>query len=763
MIKKITALALCFVMMFSLLIDAKTFSDVPVGNKELTDAVATLSELGIISGMSDTSFAPNEYLTRAQFAKMAVCIMGKTKEAVITTDAFSDVKSTDWYSGYVNVVAQEGVITGYPDGSFGANDALTYAQAITVIVRLLGYNAEDVGHKWPQGYIDKATLLNLLENIDFDRNGSITRSDAAIIIYRALFTDMKESKAKLVTRMGKNVYEDAVVLATRNENASLLVNEVKTTSGVFKYEKDGFDISQYVGCEGTLVVNDLSEVIAFAQNDGFTSKEYTVSAVYKESNSDNVTVIADSGETIVLSEKAKMYTKGDEVTAANLASGVNAGSIITLFNENGSLKYVVLDEYKNEGPVTYTTGKNIEAIFGIDNMGSTKIIRKGISSSLDKIEEYDVLYYSERTNTLYVYCDRVTGMYEKAYPMKANVNKVTLSGKEYSLSTLAAVNKLNESAGAFEIGDRVTLLFGENGEVVDAVSLTASDYSMYGVVTAFGTKVSEEDGKEGREEFFVRVMHTDGNEVDYVVEDDTYEDEIGNMCIVDFENFYAKLKFPSKAAVYGMVDKSTSMIGNYKISSDCKVMEYVKGSGSNAVVSVLNVSDLDKLSLVKSDVKFALLDKKGEVTILYVDNVTGNSGIYGIIIDDPGAKDGKQIREGAYTILSKNTKYTFVGTHTSLRKGDCVAYVDGNTGAYMQELIKIASGEKIENLVDNVITLDGKQYTLSDDAVIYMGASTSEIKTASKDDMVGVSGRVTLFSEKSTRDGGKIRIVRIYN
>ena len=156
---------------------------------------------------------------------------------------------------------------------------------------------------------------------------------------------------------------------------------------------------------------------------------------------------------------------GSEYTAQKLADGVNAGSSISVFKENGSIKYAFVEEYRNIGPVTVLDKTKAKDIFHLTDKDSTRVIRKGVSASWEDIEMYDVLYYSEKTNTVYAYCDRVTGLYEKAYPMKSNVSTVTVSGKEYALSSMTAVNKLNEKEGAFALGDRVTLLFGEDGTV----------------------------------------------------------------------------------------------------------------------------------------------------------------------------------------------------------------------------------------------------------------------------------------------------------
>lgn len=763
MIKKIIALVLCFLMTFSQAAFGASYTDIAKDGSEISVAVGVLSELGIISGMGDGSFAPYAHLTRAQAAKIAVCMMGKMKEAVVTTDAFSDVKSKDWYSGYVNVVAKEGIITGYPDGSFGANDTLTYAQLVTIIVRLLGYDASDVGHKWPQGYIDKAAVLELTEGMSFSANDPIGRAQAAVIIYRALFTDMKGVKTKLVTRMDKNVYEDAIVLATNGENAALLNDEVQTDKGIFTFSSANVDMTEVVGREGTLVVSDKNEVIAFVENEGIEMEEYTVKAVYGDSNSDKVSLVTESGREVEISSKAKVYMAGGEYTAQKLAEGLQAGSTVALFKENDSLKYAFVEEYKNEGPVTVLDADRAKDMFNIENAADVKVVRKGVGATWDDVEMYDVMYYSENTNTVYVYCDRVTGLYEEAFPMKANVSKVTVSGKEYNLSSLTAVNKLNESKGAFEIGDRVTLLFGEDNTVVDAVSLTYEDFSTYAVVTGSSKEISKEGDNIGRTEYFVNLMYGDGSEVRYVVEDDSYFDRAGDLCSVDFENSFAKLTFVKESSVTGFVNGSMKLLGTQKLSDEVKILEYIDGNDTNATVDCIRLIDIDGVKIEKKDVKCVVYNKKGEIEILYLNSVTGNRSVYGVVIDKEVTKDSMGNSTGIYTILSGNDEHRISGVYyPAINKGDCVEYINGVNEKTFIELNLASSGNKIEEILDNVITIGSEKYILADDAVIYMGKTSGELRTVSKEDVEGVTGNIALFSDRTIYTGGKIRVVRIY-
>ena len=71
---KITSLALALLMLFSCAASA-SFTDINASSSVGT-AIVTLSRLGILNGYGDGSFQPDELLTRAQFAKIAVHMLG---------------------------------------------------------------------------------------------------------------------------------------------------------------------------------------------------------------------------------------------------------------------------------------------------------------------------------------------------------------------------------------------------------------------------------------------------------------------------------------------------------------------------------------------------------------------------------------------------------------------------------------------------------------------------------------------------------------
>jgi endo-1,4-beta-xylanase len=119
-------------------------------------AINYLANHGIVSGRDSVTFAPNDNITRAEFAKIVVGAFGIDTGA---TAYFSDVASDAWYAPYVGACYAEGIITGYEDGTFKP-DALVSRQEMAVMVK----RAADVCN---------VALESINEKIDFEDEGSI--------------------------------------------------------------------------------------------------------------------------------------------------------------------------------------------------------------------------------------------------------------------------------------------------------------------------------------------------------------------------------------------------------------------------------------------------------------------------------------------------------------------------------------------------------------------------------------------------------------
>ncbi|MBQ6207424.1 MAG: S-layer homology domain-containing protein, partial [Oscillospiraceae bacterium] len=167
-----------------------SFSD--IDDNATASAVEALRVMGILDGYSDGLFHPENSLNRAQFCKMVILITGNEKElgryAVITV--FPDVKPSHWAASYINLAARgQGIIKGYSDGMFHPERTVTLGQAVTILLRLLGYKDEDVGGVWPDGYMALADSTGLTDGVGSDGSAALSRGRAAILFANLLRAD----------------------------------------------------------------------------------------------------------------------------------------------------------------------------------------------------------------------------------------------------------------------------------------------------------------------------------------------------------------------------------------------------------------------------------------------------------------------------------------------------------------------------------------------------------------------------------------------
>ena len=111
---------------------AGSFSD--VSDKKTAQNVEVLRLLGVVEGNGIGQFNPYAQLTRAEFCKMLVTLMGSSDVLRYkTVTIFPDVRASHWAARYVNyAVRGEKLLSGMPDGTFQPDRAISYGEAVTM-------------------------------------------------------------------------------------------------------------------------------------------------------------------------------------------------------------------------------------------------------------------------------------------------------------------------------------------------------------------------------------------------------------------------------------------------------------------------------------------------------------------------------------------------------------------------------------------------------------------------------------------------------
>lgn len=194
--KKLLSLALALVLLCSLSVQSfalGSFSDIT--DTATARNAEVLKLMGVMEGGGDGRFMPQRSLTRAEFCKMVVVLMGagESVSRYKTVTIFPDVRSNHWAVGYINYAVRGGtrLIAGLPDGSFAPERTISGGEAVTILMRLLGYTDADSGVIWPDGYMALAKEAGLTDGLSLAGNAEITRAEAAKLFVNALSTNKK--------------------------------------------------------------------------------------------------------------------------------------------------------------------------------------------------------------------------------------------------------------------------------------------------------------------------------------------------------------------------------------------------------------------------------------------------------------------------------------------------------------------------------------------------------------------------------------------
>jgi len=120
--------------------NTSAFSDVD-NSDYCAEAAEALAEEGILSGYPDGTFGPGKTITRAEMAAIICRMIDRESDAQDETGAtdFYDVDDNHWATGYINVASSMGIISGDGNGKFRPEDNVKYEEAIKMVVCALGY------------------------------------------------------------------------------------------------------------------------------------------------------------------------------------------------------------------------------------------------------------------------------------------------------------------------------------------------------------------------------------------------------------------------------------------------------------------------------------------------------------------------------------------------------------------------------------------------------------------------------------------------
>lgn len=175
------------------------FSD--ISGHWASENIIALSQQGIVSGDGDGTFRPQDSVTRAEFVTM---ISKAMKLSPGSGSQFNDVTANDWFYAYVYGAANARIVNGVSDTNFAPGNSITRQDAAVMIFRASGtenngnvnsYSDNAMIADYAQEAVAALSAAGIVEGNEgkFNPSNMITRAEAATLIYRMLTTPINET------------------------------------------------------------------------------------------------------------------------------------------------------------------------------------------------------------------------------------------------------------------------------------------------------------------------------------------------------------------------------------------------------------------------------------------------------------------------------------------------------------------------------------------------------------------------------------------
>ena len=751
--------------------------------------VSLMNALKIMEGDGNGNMELDRAVTRAEIAKIAISAANE-KNTVgfgLKVSPFPDVTYDQWYAPYVKAAVDKGYVKGYDDFLFHPNDTVTYEEAVTIMLRVLGYTDSVIQGTYPYGQIARADELDMLDDVSGEIGAEMNRESVMNLVYNAMQSDkitvlVSNGAANSVQSTNETgnaptaadtnttatavntktttvsggllsahncaMIKDVNIISTYDQDKDIGYNNVQTSSGTFK-TGDFFDTSS-IGMTGKIFIKDSNDLIAFVPDGG--NRASAVYMIY--SVIDNKVMAYKDGAmtTLTINDSTKVYKGKSEGTFGTMKTQFELGDKLSVTKtDNGDVDYVTYIDGNLLG------GGNWKSMW---NAGGAKITRDGISVSANDIQNYDVVYYLPDMDMVMAYSNKVSGIFEKATPNRDIPTSITVSGKEYTLEGSTAFNKLY-SGGSFEYGDTVTLLLGKNGEVADVVSPSYAATGSVGYLVETGTKEYSSGAVDSYTNYYIKLVQPDGNSYEYITNRD-YTESKNSVVELYFDDGYARIsKTGATSDASGKLDWNKKSLGSAKLSSNIEILDIgTRDITYTAAYAKVFGQRLDGVEIDKKSVLYSHKNSSGEIDTLILDNVTGDSYNYGLVTSVSSSEKGSS----SYDYMVRGNRYTtsLAGKY-SVNRGE-VARISGNLA--MPNIIQsINVLTNISSLSADKLVAGGVTYKLSDKISIYRvdNAGDAEYTMLSLDEAVKHFDKYSIraFYDKTSDKGGRVRVLLV--
>lgn len=716
--KIIIGLLLAGCLLFGVSAQSFAFSDIE--DAKTASAVMVLKDLGIISGFPDGSFRPEELLTRAQFTKMAITLMGDIDEQLALaagTTIFPDVKSSHWAVSYINYAAKKerGIINGYPSGYFLPDEPIRYSEAVTILMRLLGYNDASVGLVWPDGYLNAAAACGLTK--DIAAGESISRGTAALLFRNMLDCRLKDSESIFLSKLCPG----GIV-----KNAVLMDNKVRTADGskpAVKVLRAGEEViiptaielaDSYIDSELSFALNADSEIQVLISAEKADLKSFLLSAAAatRLTAHDGTVITVPAGQTVIYNGESRAYS--------SLYLDLQAGSAVKIYyNAAGAILKLYINSAEGAPAQAliseFSTDSNpLPALFGL-NGGEYRIIKDGAEAAVSDLELYDSVIFDAAGKSFYISSLKLSGIYEDIEGDYSNPSRIKLMGNWFELAPCAveSVLKYKPSSKA-----AVTVLVTNDGRVtamLDRVKVIGREIGIAdisGSLTLPNGMVLTGTAENGGA-FNGKLAYATS-------------ESVGTLQFHSIE-----LKAPNAALAV-----AERKLGEIALADNAVLYDTVRGYAARKIA----LGDITLDTIPAEKILHAQYDKNGKVNMLVFDDISGDCYFYGKV-----TMGYESVSLSGKTLPTYNT-YTN-GEYCGIAVGPS-GYAEGHVPMERLSGFTTASFRN-----DRELYVSGRIYTVASNATVYLEPMQKYVTLY---EARSYGGSVEVYCDAAV---GKIRII----
>lgn len=303
---------------------------------------------------------------------------------------------------------------------------------------------------------------------------------------------------------------------------------------------------------------------------------------------------------------------------ANTASGSAYGSALGFTVSNGRVDTSSVLLKSRKGPFVAEEGTQLP-------FTPVSVYRNDKASASAELNKYDVYYYSESLQTVWIYTRRAAGRITAVSPSASAPTALTVAGSNYTLGSSAVASKISSLNGG-GVGEVVTLLLGMDNEVADVITGEEADSVFYGVVQTATRSLVEDNGADVLQK--ISVMCTDGITRTVNI-DKGLNYPTGWLVEISVTPEGEQVTAIESKSVSGTINATATALGDYALADDVQILD----TTSEGLAGTVRPSRIAGTKLNGLTVRYYTLNEQGQIDRLILNDVTGDLWKYGVLDD----------------------------------------------------------------------------------------------------------------------------------